>query len=93
MLDNNGFEDSFDSEKELQLECRDIVEMIKRYTAANRNKVNFVGAFFALKDEPKVKDGSDMIVAFGDIGTLRMLLNYLRDAVEEEKDEEGFVNI
>ena len=94
MLDENGFDNTFDCNKQLQLECRDIVEMIKRYTAANKNRVNFVGAFFALKKgEPKIKEGSDMIVAFGDIHSLRMMLNYLRDAVEEEKDEEGFINI
>ena len=84
----------------LQLECRDIIEMISRYVASNRNKVCFIGSFIAI-DEKKlekneddiIKEGSDLMVAFGDKDSLRIMLNELRDIVEDEADKDGFVNI
>ena len=77
----------------LQLEARDIIEMISRYVASNKNEVCFVGSFFALDDKEKIKEGSDLLLAFGNRDTLRMMLNGLRDVIEDHADEDGFVNI
>ena len=77
----------------LQLEAQDIIEMISRYIAANKTEVCFVGSFFALDDKEKIKEGSDLLLAFGHRDTLRMMLNGLRDVVEDNADEDGFVNI
>jgi hypothetical protein len=78
----------------LQLEARDIIEMISRYIASNKNKVCFIGSFFAIDDSKNcIKEGSDLTTAFGDKEMLRMMLNHLRDMIEEAADEEGFVNI
>jgi len=84
----------------MQLEARDIIEMISRYIASNKKNVCFIGSFMALdenrianKDKQIIKEGSDLIVAFGDKEMLRIMLNGLRDLVEDQADEEGFVNI
>ena len=84
----------------LQLEARDILEMISRYIASNKNEVCFIGSFIAIdqeklerKEEDIIKEGSDLIVAFGDLDTLRIMLDGLRDTIEDEVDEDGFVNI
>jgi len=84
----------------LQLEARDIIEMITRYIASNKNDVCFVGSFIAIdpkkvedKEEDIVKEGSDLMIAFGDKDTLRIMLNELRDVIEDEADKDGFVNI
>jgi hypothetical protein len=92
-------------EHEVQPELSDILEMLKRYVEANKRKVCFVGNFVAFKNIPGTKckecgdecdcvnEKASRILAYGDKETLRMMLNDLRDTIEDESNEEGFVNL
>ena len=86
-----------------QPEINGIIESIHRYIAVN-NGACFVGSFVAFEcrckdcsksgeEEVDVKDDASRVFAFGDIETLRIELNELRDLIEDEVDEEGFVSI
>ena len=88
-------------EDKTQPELKDIIEMINRYSVANRSNCCFICNFVAFDDDKPnkkykkdvIKDGADRIFAFGDKGMLRIMLNELRDIVEDSSDKEGFVNI
>lgn len=85
-------------------ELKDIIEMIYRYCASNKNNVIFVYGFLGFKKDPEhkcvdcgddceqISDDISTLGAYGDIYSLRGLLNDLRDMVEGEKDSEDFVN-
>ena len=46
------------------------------------------------KEEIEIPDRKSRLMAFGDIEGVRILLNELRDVVEDEKDpEDDFVNL
>lgn len=86
--------------EKVQEELSDIIEMIHRYVASNKGKVCFIADFWAFDEEKMkknkqdiTKDGSDRVCIFGDKETLRMMLNCLRDIVEEEANKDGFVSI
>jgi len=93
-----------EEENNLSPELKDIIEMIMRYAATNKNNVSFVYSFIGFRKDPNHKCidcgddceqvGEDISTsgAFGDIYTVRALLNDLRDMVEEEQ-EEGFINV
>jgi len=88
-----------DEKTPLQCELRDLMEMIRRFIAANNDKVCFVGNFVAFDTKGKnkgdflnTKDGCNIMVSYGQIDTLRTMLNDLRDAVEDEADEDGEVS-
>jgi len=93
-----------EEENNLSPELKDIIEMIYRYCATNKNNVSFVYSFIGFRKDPTHKCidcgddceqvGEDISTsgAFGDIYTVRELLNELRDIVEEEQ-EEGFINV
>jgi hypothetical protein len=83
----------------LQCELRDLMEMIRRFTAANNDKVCFVGNFVAFETKGKnkgdfldAKDGCNIMIAYGQLETIRTMLNDLRDAAEDEADEDGEVS-
>jgi len=85
-------------------ELKDIVEMIYRYNVVHKDGA-FVFRFVGFKKDPEHKcvdcgehtdeydDTKSLIGAYGDLGTLRLILNELRDVVEDEMDENGFVNL
>ena len=86
-----------------QPEINGIIESIHRYIAVNKG-VCFIGSFMAFEckckdcsksgeDEIDIKEDASRIFAFGDLESLRGELNFLRDLVEDEVDEEGFVSI
>ena len=88
----------------LSPELKDIVEMIHRYNATH-NKGIFVYDFVGFKkdsdhkcidcgdDCDMIDDSKSMMGAYGDKESLRLMLNSLRDMIEDEVDEDGFVNI
>jgi hypothetical protein len=90
---------------ELQPELSDIIEMIHRYCSSNKNEVSFVWSFVGFKEDPEhkcvecgdncdiVDDKKSMVGAYGDLETLRILTNELRDVIEDEVDEDGFINL
>jgi len=97
-----------DSEEKTQPELADIIEMIKRYSASNKNKVCFIASFVAFKETSKrkcsdcgencdheISDEGSSILAYGDKETLREILNNLRDMTEDfsEAEETDFINI
>ena len=85
-------------------EIKDILEMIRRYNASNPQSI-FVYGFWGFEKDPdhtccecgedceQISERKSSMGALGNIYDLRDLLNNLRDMVEEEKDEEGMVNI
>ena len=88
----------------VQCELKDLLLAIKRFCAVNKNKVIFLGGFVAFKDSEEIccdcgepceemnEEASDFY-AYGGIEDLRDLSNTLRDLIEDEKDEDGFVNV
>lgn len=86
-----------------QPELNDIVQMINNYIAVNKKKVVFIGAFVAFKDgscnccgdssHGVIRNDASRYLAFGSLGDLRLVLNDLRDVVEDEVDQNGFVRI
>jgi len=99
MIDNMPDENDEVISKELQ----DIIDAIERYTEANKNNVCFVASFVAFKEVPgticpECKEecdhdiAEDRMLAYGNKEALRATLNELRDLVEDESDDEDFVN-
>jgi hypothetical protein len=90
-------------ENNLSPELKDIIENIKRYCASNTNTC-FVYGFVGFKKDPEHKcedcgdeceeidDSRTQVGAYGDLGSLRNLLNSLRDEVEDNPGRDGFVN-
>ena len=78
---------------DLQCELSDIMEMIHRFTAVNKNNTVFIGSFVAFDKEGDTIDEANAMVAYGDKEQLRLVLNELRDVVEDEANKDGFVNI
>ncbi len=82
--------------EEIQPELSDILEMIRRYNAANRHQCCFIFDFLAFehgKKTCKLKDKAMRLGMYGHIEQLRLMLNELRDFAEDAIDENGFVNI
>ena len=91
-------------ESEYSPELKDIIEMIHRYLAINKD-AGFVWSFVAFEKDKdhicvdcgdncdKINDKASRIGAYGDLPLLRNLVNELRDLVEDEVDENGFVNV
>jgi len=92
-------------EHNISPELKDIIEMIYRYCASNKNNVIFVYGFLGFKKDPEHKcvdcgDNCDVVSedkstlgAYGHLLDLRGLVNDLRDMIEDEIDEDGFVNL
>ncbi len=90
------------AKEEIQPELKDITEMIYRYCAANKNEVCFIGSFTGFggkceecgeEEDYIVDDKKSRFFAYGDKETLKVMLNELRDVIEEEADKENWVNI
>ena len=84
-------------------ELKDIVEMVKRYNISNRQGCflfSFVGFDKDMENtcdecgdhSDKISDSKTLSGACGDLQTLREMLNFMRDAVEDNINEEGFVS-
>jgi hypothetical protein len=92
-------------EDKISPELKDIIEMIHRYCATNKNNVAFVWSFVCLKKDLEhkcvdcgddcevVDDEKSRLSAYGDLSILRTLTEDLRNLIEDEADEDGFVNI
>lgn len=91
--------------EEVQPELKDIHEMILRYIQANKKNVMFIGGFVAFKHDKGtcencggddcniVKEDASRLMIYGNLLQLRDLNNELRNAIEDEADETGFVNM
>ena len=88
--------------EKVQCEMKDLTEMIHRFVAANGQDVCFVGNFVAFnpvcdecleKGADPVKNEASKLFAFGHKEALRVLINELRDAIEDTADEEDWVSI
>lgn len=90
----------------IQPELQDIITSLHRYLAVRKNNACFVLSFMAFNNgvcedcgeerDDIVDDKGSRIFAYGDRQDLRLLLNDLRDTIEDEPDDEeqeGFVNI
>ncbi len=90
------------SDKNLQPELKDIINRIHAYNASHREGC-FIFRFVGYKDDLenkcecgqhciKYNENKSLIGAYGDLNTLRTILNEMRDIVENEVEEDGFVN-
>lgn len=92
-------------EVELSCELKDIMEMICRYNTSHPMGA-FVFRFVGFEEDKehvceecgencsmKYSDKHSMFGIHGDIETVRTMLEELRNIAEDEKDEEGWVNI
>ena len=90
--------------KEYCPELRDIMEMIQRYNATNKERA-IIFSFVTWKDEEEdicedcgspcesIDKSKSMAGAYGDLQVLRDMLNDLRDLIEDKCGEKDFVNI
>lgn len=90
--------------EEMQPELKDILEMLNRYTAANKDGVCLVYNLIGFKKDEEhkctdcggdcesINDTASRLGAYGDIHTLRAMINELRDMIEDTH-EDGFVNV
>ena len=88
--------------KEIQPEIKDIMEMLDRYYVVNKGNVSII--FVAVAHNEGVCDNCnehkhDIIeghtygtVTHGELGALRVLHNSIRDQIEDNVDEEGYVD-
>jgi hypothetical protein len=88
----------------LSPELKDLLENVKRYCASNED-VCFVYGFVGFKKDPEhkcedcgdecseVDDTKTQLGAYGDLPTLRNILNNLRDTIEDSSGRDGFVNL
>jgi hypothetical protein len=91
-------------EENLSPELKDILEMIRRYSVSH-NQGCFMFSFVGFKKDQEsiceecgdfcdcVDDSKSRVGAYGNIETLRIMSNELRDLMEDEIDENGFVCI
>lgn len=90
-------------DNEISKELQDIIDAIERYTETNKNQVCFVVSFVAFKEVPgticpECKEecdhdvAEDRMLAYGNKEGLRAVLNDLRDMIEDESDDDDFVN-
>jgi len=89
-----------DKEEIIQPELKDMIENIQRYCAIHKNNVAFVASFIAFDEEKEERDEIDIIddkgsrvFAYGDKVTLRILLEELRNTIEDDADDDDFINL
>jgi len=89
---------------EQMCELKDIILSIHRYNATHREGVFLYGIVGYKKDPDHkcvdcgenmdiVDDNKSLLGAFGDLETLRIICCELRDMIEDEADEDCFVNV
>lgn len=92
-----------DSNKNLQCELKDILEMVHRYNAIHKEGC-FIFRFVGFKDDPEnicecgeccsqYDENKSLLGAYGELETVREMLNELRDVVEDCVDEDGFISV
>ncbi len=92
-----------DERTEMSPELKDIVEMVKRYNVSNNQGCflfSFVGFDKDLENKckecgdycGKINDSKTLSGACGDLYTLREMLNHMRDSVEDNINDEGYVS-
>lgn len=89
-------------EREISPELKDIREMIKRYNVSHKEGCfifTFVGFEKDMENKcecgeqcSKVREDKTLCGVHGDLFTLREMLNHMRDEIEDNIDENGFVN-
>lgn len=91
-------EEKSNTEDDATPELEKVLEAIDNYVKANKGQVCIVASFIAFSEE-KINNaddvtipGSDRFLAYGDLNSIRISLNDLRDIVEDEQ-EDGFVNL
>ena len=81
-------------------ELEAVLNAIDNYIKVNNGNVCVFADFIAfdedkekLKLEDITKDGSDRVIAFGHKNCLRIALDEMRNFIEDDADEDGFVNL
>ena len=89
---------------EQMCELKDIVLAIHRYNATHREGL-FLYSIVGFKKDPKhkcvdcgdycdiVDDNKSLLGAYGNLEALRCMCCEMRDMIEDEADEDGFVNV
>ena len=89
--------------KNLQPELKDIINRIHAYNAVHKEGC-FVFNFVGYKEDKEnicecgeccetYDENKSMVGAFGDLETVRTMINELRDIAEDFADEDGFISV
>lgn len=88
-----------------QPELQDLLLAVKRWLAVNKQNVTFIYSFMAYKKDEEntycdcgescdcVDYNKSTLGVFGYLSEARNAIELLRDMVEDESDEDGFINI
>lgn len=89
-------------EESTQPEVKDLIENIQRYCVANKKNVCFIASFIGFEpgkccdceeETDVISDEKSRMFIYGSKEDLRVMLNGLRDMIEDEADKDGFVSI
>lgn len=93
-------------QEKIQEELRDVIDSLHRYLAVRKNNASFVISFVGFKEgkccdcgdecEDMYDESGSRIFVYGHKENLRVMLNELRDVIEDEEEDPehpGFVNI
>jgi len=79
--------------KKLNDELQDIVNLINKFSSLqNKDNLVMVGGIVVFDDRGEVDSKKNVLFAFGNKENIRLTLNELRDRIEDNADEEDFVD-
>ena len=74
-------------------ELSDIITLMNRFISLNKKEdLAIVGGIVAFDKDGEIDKKKNVLFAFGEIEGLRVILNELRDRVEDNIDKDGFVD-
>lgn len=80
--------------RKIQPEIKDLVENLNRFLAVNHDKrVVAVGMLAVFDKDENLDREKNVIFASGDIEGLRIIINDMRDRIEDNVDDCGMVDI
>jgi len=89
--------DSDMGQREIQPEIKDLIEMLNRFLAVNKTKkgqkVVAVGTLAVFDEDDNLDKEKNVIFAVGNIEDLRVVLNDLRDRIEDNVDQNDMVDL
>lgn len=81
-------------QREIQPEIKDLIQALNRFIAVNKGqKVVATGTLAVFDKNDNLDRKKNVIFGYGDIESLRIVLNDLRDRVEDGADQNGMVDI
>ena len=79
--------------EKVQAEVKDLLHSLQRILATNKQRVLFVGALITFNENNEPHENGGVMFAHGNKSDLRLMINDLRNNIEDNSNEDGFVNI